>query len=60
MPSNILQDIAQKNNFWYNIVRLSITIGGSMPENTNITIRLSINEKSALQKYAEEHDLTMS
>lgn len=31
-----------------------------MPENTNITIRLSINEKSALQKYAEEHDLTMS
>lgn len=29
-------------------------------DNTNITVRLSEEEKKALQKYAAEQDLTMS
>ncbi len=31
-----------------------------MKDNTNITVRLSVEEKEALLKYAEEQDLTMS
>lgn len=31
-----------------------------MPDSTNITVRLSSEEKQALQDYANEHDLTMS
>ncbi len=31
-----------------------------MKDNTNITVRLSVEEKNALLKYAEEQDLTMS
>ena len=31
-----------------------------MKDNTNITVRRSVEEKEALLKYAEEQDLTMS
>lgn len=31
-----------------------------MPDNTNITVRLTPLEKKAIQEYAEKHDLTMS
>ena len=31
-----------------------------MKDSTNITVRLSAEEKEALAKYAEEQDLTMS
>lgn len=31
-----------------------------MKDNTNITVRLSVEEKETLLKYAEEQDLTMS
>ena len=31
-----------------------------MKDNTNITVRLSVEEKEALLKYAEKQDLTMS
>ena len=31
-----------------------------MKDNTNITVRLSAEEKNILAKYAEEQDLTMS
>lgn len=31
-----------------------------MKDNTNITVRLSAEEKDALAKYAQEQDLTMS